>query len=145
MTYFHINLDPRGKKKSFAANSYTRGYIVFLFFLLGFFFSLFLLNLLGFVFFFILSGLFKDTSSGRSVGDHSAIRGPEGAASGLRGSGLRRPAESPLRGGLPSSPACTLFLFVVFFFFRCSVLTRVLFQNTCVECVSLCAQEHTPL
>lgn len=27
MTYFHINLDPRGKKKSFAANSYTRDYI----------------------------------------------------------------------------------------------------------------------
>lgn len=29
MTYFHINLDPRGKKKSFAANSYTRDYIGF--------------------------------------------------------------------------------------------------------------------
>lgn len=144
MTYFHINLDPRGKKKSFAANSYTRGYIVFLF-SFGVFFFFVPFESFGFCFFFILSGLFKDTSSGRSVGDHSAIRGPEGAASGLRGSGLRRPAESPLRGGLPSSPACTLFLFRCFFFFRCSVLTRVLFQNTCVECVSLCAQEHTPL
>lgn len=50
---------------------------------------------------------------------------------------LCRPAESPLRGGLPSSSACTVI-------FWCSVLTPVLFQNTSVECVSLCAQEHTP-
>lgn len=145
MTYFHINLDPRGKKKSFAANSYTRGYIVFLFFLLGFFFLCSFWIFWVLFFFLFWAGFSKTRLQGGAWGDHSAIRGPEGAASGLRGSGLRRPAESPLRGGLPSSPACTLFLFVVFFFFRCSVLTRVLFQNTCVECVSLCAQEHTPL
>lgn len=79
---------------------------------------------------------FKDTSSGRSVGDHSAIRGPRVPPPGF-GFRLCRPAESPLRGGLPSSSACTVI-------FRCSVLTPVLFQNTSVECVSLCAQEHTP-
>lgn len=46
MTYFHINLDPRGKKKkkSFSANSYTRGYI-FSLFVVAFFFS-FLMGLL---------------------------------------------------------------------------------------------------
>lgn len=58
----------------------------------------------------LLSGLFKDASSGRNVGDHSAFPRPRGAA----GSG--RPAESPPGGGLPSSSACTVV-------FRCSVLT----------------------
>lgn len=128
MTYFHINLDPRRKKKSFAANSYTRDYIG------DFFFCLFCFLWIFWVLF--SERAFKDTSSGRNVGDHSAIRGPRVPP---RGSGFRlcRPAESPLRGGLPSSSACTVI-------FRCSVLTPVLFQNTSVECVSLCAQEHTP-
>lgn len=136
MTYFHINLDPRGKKKSFAANSYTRDYIGVLFCFVSFcFFFFFSLNLLGSVFFFS-ERAFKDTSSGRNVGDHSAIRGPRVPPLGF-GFRLCRPAESPLRGGLPSSSACTVI-------FRCSVLTPMLFQNTSVECVSLCAQEHTP-
>lgn len=125
MTYFHINLDPRGKKKSFAANSYTRDYIGFFFFFESFLGS-----------FFFSERAFKDTSSGRNVGDHSAIRGQRVPPLGF-GFRLCRPAESPLRGGLPSSSACTVI-------FRCSMLTPVLFQNTSVECVSLCAQGHTP-
>lgn len=145
MTYFHINLDPRGKKKSFAANSYTRGYIVFLFFLLGFFFSLFLLNLLGFVFFLFWAGFSKTRLQGGAweiTLQFVALRVPPlgfgvqayvGQLNHLLGVGFR----------LLLPVHC--FFFVVFFFFRCSVLTRVLFQNTCVECVSLCAQEHTPL
>ena len=82
MTYFHINLDPRGKKKSFAANSYTRDYIGFFFFL--FLFCLF--ESFWVLFFFFSERAFKDTSSGRNVGDHSAIlEAPEGATSlGLR-------------------------------------------------------------
>lgn len=142
MTYFHINLDPRGKKKSFAANSYTRDYIgVCFFFYSVVFFSL---NFF-FFFFFFLSGLSKTRLQGGNVGDHSAIRCPKGATSGLRVQAIRRPAETPLRGGLPSSSssACTVYFFKLFCF-RCSVLTPVLFQNTSVECVSLCAQEHTP-
>lgn len=132
MTYFHINLDPRGKKKSFAANSYTRGYIGFLFV------CLFLwIFWVCFCFVFSSEWAFKDASSGRNVGRHSAIRGPRVPPPGF-GFRLCRPAESPLRGGgLPSSPACTVI-------FRCSVLTPVLFQHTSVECVSLCAREHTP-
>lgn len=133
MTYFHINLDPRGKKKSFAANSYTRDYIGGFF---CFFFCSVCLNLLGSFYFIFSERAFKDTSSGRSVGDHSAIRGQRVPPLGF-GFRLCRPAESPLRGGLPSSSACTVV-------FRCSMLTPVLFQNTSVECVSLCAQEHTP-
>lgn len=54
MTYFHINLDPRGKKKSFAANSYTRDYIGFFFFFESFLGS----------FFFFLSGLSKTRLQG---------------------------------------------------------------------------------
>lgn len=81
MTYFHINLDPRGKKKSFAANSYTRDYIGGFFF---FFSSLYFFESFGFSF---LSGAFKDTSSGRNVGDHSAIRGPRGCHLWASGSG----------------------------------------------------------
>lgn len=68
MTYFHINLDPRGKKKSFAANSYTRDYNGFILFVF-----LFSLNLFGF--YFSSERAFKDTSSGRSGGDHSAPLG----------------------------------------------------------------------
>lgn len=57
MTYFHINLDPRGKKKSFAANSYTRDYIGFLFF--------------DFFFFVLLSGLSKTRLQGGAGGGRS--------------------------------------------------------------------------
>lgn len=56
MTYFHINLDPRGKKKSFAANSYTRDYI-------GDFFFFFFGSFESFGFFF-LSGLSKTRLQG---------------------------------------------------------------------------------
>lgn len=133
MTYFHINLDPRGKKKSFAANSYTRDYIGFLLllFLWIFWVPFFVLFCL---FCFFLSGLSKTRLQGGAWGEITLqfLRGPLGFR--FR---LRRPAESPLRGGLPSSSACTVV-------FRCSMLTPVLFQNTSVECVSLCAQEHTP-
>lgn len=125
MTYFHINLDPRGKKKSFAANSYTRDYTEFFFFFRDFLGSSF------------SERAFKDTSSGRNVGDHSAIRGPRVPPLGF-GFRLCRPDESPLRGW------ASVFFCVYSDFFRCSVLTPVLFQNTSVECVSLCAQEHTP-
>lgn len=59
MTYFHINLDPRGKKKSFAANSYTRDYIgvCFCFCFVSF-------ESFGFFFFFFLSGLSKTRLQG---------------------------------------------------------------------------------
>lgn len=92
MTYFHINLDPRGKKKSFAASSYTRDYIRFVFCL---FLCLFLW--ISFVSFFSERAL-KDKSSGRNMGDHSAIRGPRVPPPGY-GFRLRKPAESPLRVG----------------------------------------------
>lgn len=88
MTYFHINLDPRGKKKSFAANSYTRDYIRFV--------RLFLWVI--FVFLFFSERAFKDKSSGRIMGDHSAFRGPRVPPPGY-GFRLRRPADSPLRVG----------------------------------------------
>lgn len=130
MTYFHINLDPRGKKKSFAANSYTRDYIGFCFF--GFF-CFVSLNLLGS---FFLSGLSKTRLQGGMWEITLQLEAQRVPPLGFRFR-LCRPAESPLRGGLPSSSACTVI-------FRCSVLTPVLFQNTSVECVSLCAQEHTP-
>lgn len=58
MTYFHINLDPRGKKKSFAANSYTRGYIVFLF-SFGVFFFFVPFESFGFCFFFYSERAFQ--------------------------------------------------------------------------------------
>lgn len=80
MTYFHINLDPRGKKKSFAANSYTRDYIGFFFPLVCLGFSLFVFVFVCFFIHFFPERAFKDTSSGRNVvGDHS-----EGASSGPR-------------------------------------------------------------
>lgn len=93
---------------------------------------LFLFCFVCFVFF--LSGLSKTRLQGGAWGEITLqfLRGPLGFR--FR---LRRPAESPLRGGLPSSSACTVV-------FRCSMLTPVLFQNTSVECVSLCAQgTHT--
>lgn len=103
MTYFHINLDPRGKKKSFAANSYTRDYIGFVF--------LFVCTFLWF-FLFSLSGLSKTRLQGGAWEITLQLEAPGCHlwASGFR---LRRPADSPRRGGLPSSSACT----VTFFFF----------------------------
>lgn len=125
MTYFHINLDPRGKKKMFCRQFlYPCGYIGF------FFFRSFWVD-----FFFFSGRAFKDTSSGRNVEDHSAIRGPRAPPLGV-GFRLRRPAKSPLKGGLLSSSACTVTCV-------CSVSTPVLFQNTSVERVSSCAQERT--
>lgn len=132
MTYFHINLDPRGKKKSFAANSYTRDYTeVFFFFLFFFFFNS--LNLLGS---FFLSGLSKTRLQG-GTWEITLQLEARGCHLWASGSGYVGQMNHLLGGGLPSSSACTVI-------FRCSMLTPVLFQNTSVECVSLCAQEHTP-
>lgn len=73
------------------------------------------------------------------MGDHSAIRGLRVPPLGFWFR-LCRPADSPLRGW-----ASVFFsLYSDFLVFSVLTSTPVLLQNTSVECVSLCAQEHTP-
>lgn len=124
MTYFHINLDPRGKKKVLPP-------ILIPVIILTFFF--FSLNLLGS---FFLSGLSKTRLQG-GTWEITLQLEAQGCHLWASGSGYVGQMNHLLGGGLPSSSACTAI-------FRCSMLTPVLFQNTSVECVSLCAQEHTP-
>lgn len=115
MTYFHINLDPRGKKKKVFPPILIPVIIlevlgVFSFrFGVGFFcFCLFFWFFRG-GWFFTSERAFKDTSSGRNMGDHSAIQRPRAAAAGvplnhLEGVGFR-------------------LLLPVQWFYRCSMLT----------------------
>lgn len=132
MTYFHINLDPRGKKKSFAANSYTRDYIGFLFVLFLSIFWVFCFVL----FCFFLSGLSKTRLQG-GTWDVTLQLEARGLHLWASGSGCIGQLNHLFRGGLLSSSACTVI-------FRCSVLTPVLCQHTSVKSVRLCAREHTP-
>lgn len=92
----------------------------------------------GFVFvlFFLLSGLSKTRLQG-GTWDVTLQFEARGCRLRASGSGFVGQLNHLLGGGLPSSPACTVI-------FRCSVLTPVLFQHTSVECVSMCAREHTP-
>lgn len=82
------------------------------------------------------------------MGDHSAIRGPKDATSGLRVQAYNVGQLKHLLGGWAYDNFCLYSDFFYFFFlfncFRCSMLNPVLSQNTSVECVRLCAQEHTP-
>lgn len=81
------------------------------------------------------------------MGDHSAIRGPKDATSGLRVQAYNVGQLKHLLGGWAYDNFCLysdFFIFFLFNCFRCSMLNPLLSQNTSVECVRLCAQEHTP-
>lgn len=142
MTYFHINLDPRGKKKKVLPPILIPVVILEFF---GFLFVFFSLNLFG-VSCFFWAGFQRHIFREECWEITLQFKAPGGH---LRGSGFRlcRPAHSP-RMGWASIFFCLysdiLFLFLFLCFFRCSVLTPVLFQNTPVECVRLCVQgTHT--
>lgn len=101
MTYFHINLDPR--RKSFAANSYTRDYIGFLF--------LFSLNLFGFFFW---AG-FQRHVFREEMWEITLQLEAWGCHLWAFGSGYVGQLIHLLGGGLPSSSPCT----VIFWCFQC--------------------------
>lgn len=110
MTYFHINLDPRGKKKKVLPPLLIPMGTVWLF-------SLFVC-LFSFYFIFRLS-------SGRSEG----LRPPRGPPLGVWFR-LCRPAKPSVIRGWASIFLC------LYSDFRCSVLTPVLHQCTPTECVN---------
>lgn len=108
MTYFHINLDPRGKEKRkkhvFSANSYTCDYYGD--FLFGFFF-------VSLLFFFFWSGLFKGTCS------PPLREKPPGLGF--------RPAGAPLLGGVGVGFHLLLIVYRLGFFFL-SGSSKTIFQ-----------------